>query len=383
MHDSLSVTEFQEKRKIINERRKISGAVLVVHLQAMERGPPSGTMVNGEHTFCQRIRSERSRGGNCDDDRALLANFGCNARLVGNSHARLSASGWILRINLDGTNPVPLVSNIAGSLVELDLDLPDGKMYWMTSVGIFDANLNGSGVKELLAVGPLATLAKDDMIVTSTNIFWTESGSIFRARLDGSGKQEIFQASAAAGAATGLAYDSATATLYWYGRSDPNSVNDGHGIVMSMNIDGSHLHTVIDSGLPTLTYGFAVSNSLDRMYLGGHMLMQYANLDGSGLTTLPLQPYYDGTIRLDESSQQIYYRDDVIYQGILAANLDGSGLRDVYQGPVSGFQLGLKNNTIFVLSSQSVPEPSSLILITTALSASLGYCRWRRLGSRG
>ena len=59
-----------------------------------------------------------------------------------------------------------------------------------------------------------------------------------------------------------------------------------------------------------------MSDSLNRMYLGGHMSMHYANLDGSGLTTLPLTPFYDGTIRIDEANAQIYYRDDVDFQGI-------------------------------------------------------------------
>ena len=162
-------------------------------------------------------------------------------------------AGNILQINLDGTNPVNLVSNISGSLVELDLDLPDNKMYWMTSVGIFNANLNGSNVQEILPVGPLATLGKDDMIITPSLILWTENGSIFRANLNGTNKQEIFQASTAAGAATSLAYDGATGLLYWYGRSDPNSVNDGHGIVRSMNLDGSNMKNLIDSGLGTIT----------------------------------------------------------------------------------------------------------------------------------
>lgn len=114
-------------------------------------------------------------------------------------------AGDIVQINLNGTNPVTLVSNISGSLVELDLDLPDNKMYWMTSVGIFNANLNGSNVQEILPVGPLTTLVKDDMIITPNLIVWTENGSIFRANLDGSGKQEIFQASASTGAASNLA----------------------------------------------------------------------------------------------------------------------------------------------------------------------------------
>src|ERR1039457_1737816 len=197
------------------------------------------------------------------------------------------------------------------------------------------------------------------MLITPNLIVWTENGNIFRANLDGTNKQEIFQASTSAGASTSLAYDSVNGLLYWYGRSDPNSVNDGHGIVRSMNLDGSNTKNLIDSGLGTITYGFAVSDSLNRMYLGGHMSMHYASLDGSGLTTLPLTPFYDGTIRIDEANAQIYYRDDVDFQGSERANLDGSGLQVVYQGPVSGFQIDPQNNTIFLLSSGggSVPEP--------------------------
>ena len=298
--------------------------------------------------------------------------------LPGSLHA-----GDILQINLDGTNPVTLVSNISGSLVELDLDLPDNKMYWMTSVGIFNSNLNGSNVQEILPVGPLGTLGKADIIVTSNLIVWTEDGSIFRANLDGTNRQEIFQASSTAGAATSLAYDSVTGLLYWYGRSDPNSVNDGHGIVRSMNLDGSNLKSLIDSGLGTITYGFAVSDALNRMYLGGHMHMQSANLDGSGLTTLPLNPYYDGTIRIDEANSQIYYRDDVDFQGIERANLDGSGNQVVYQGPVSGFQIDTQNNTIFLLGSGggSVPEPSSFVIGAIGALFLIGYGCLRRAGN--
>ena len=291
-------------------------------------------------------------------------------------------AGDILQINLNGTNPVTLVSNISGSLVGLDLDLPDKKMYWMTSVGIFNANLNGSNVQEVLPVGPLTTLVKDDMIIIPNLIVWTENGSIFRANLNGSDKQEIFQASASTGAASNLAYDGVTGTLYWDGRSDPNSVNDGHGIVRSMNLDGSNLKDLIDSGIGTLTYGLAVSDALNRMYIGLHMSMLYANLDGSGLTTLPLNPYYEGTIRIDEANSQIYYRDDVIYQGIRRANLDGTGLQNVYEGPVSGFQLDTQNNTIFLLGSgnSSVPEPSSLLIGATGALVLICYSCWRRHG---
>ena len=81
-------------------------------------------------------------------------------------------------------------------------------------------------------------------------IAWTEDGSIYTANLDGSDKQEILQANSSNGAVTGLAYDNVTGTLYAYGRSDPNSVNDGYGFVKSMNLNGSNMRTVIDSASP-------------------------------------------------------------------------------------------------------------------------------------
>jgi hypothetical protein len=347
------------------------------------RGSPPYIAWLPKSTLSFAVRpTERSKTMSRSALRTICVVVFCSSGFVLTGTAR---AGEILKVSRDGTNPAVLVPNVPGSLVELDLDLPAGKMYWMTSVGIFNANLNGSGVHELLPVGPLGTLGKADMILTPNLIVWTENGNVYRANLDGSDKQEIFQASSSAGAVTSLAYDNVTGTLYTYGRSDPNSVNDGYGFVRSMNLDGSNIKTLIDSGLGTITYGFAVSDSLNRMYIGGHMAMWYANLDGSGLTKLPLDPYYDGTIRIDESTSTIYYRDDVIYQGIRSANLDGSNLQNVYQGPVSGFQLDTESNTFFILSSaggSAVPEPSSLLIGATGAVVLLGYGCWRRFEAR-
>ena len=80
----------------------------------------------------------------------------------------LGTSNDIIRVDLDGSNPQVLVPNVS-NLVELDLDLATGSMYWMTTVGIFSANLDGLNVQEILPVGPLATLGKDDMIIISTS----------------------------------------------------------------------------------------------------------------------------------------------------------------------------------------------------------------------
>jgi hypothetical protein len=110
-------------------------------------------------------------------------------------------------------------------------------------------------------------------------IVWTENGSINRANIDGSKKRRIFQAGALSGAATGLAYDAGSDKLYWDGRSDPSSQTAGHGVVRRMNLDGSKLERLIDSGVGRITYGFAVSPALNRMYIGKHQAVRIAKLD--------------------------------------------------------------------------------------------------------
>lgn len=55
----------------------------------------------------------------------------------------------IRRINVDGTNPITLVS--AGEPSGVDIDLAAGKLYWSRrdTPGIWDANLDGSNVQQL------------------------------------------------------------------------------------------------------------------------------------------------------------------------------------------------------------------------------------------
>jgi hypothetical protein len=156
-------------------------------------------------------------------------------------------AGKILRVDLDGTNPVVVVPNQPELRGEIDFDLAARKLYWMSPEGIFTAKLDGSRAQKLLPVGQLATLVKDDMIVTPDFIFWTENGSIFRAKLDGSQKRQIFRASSLSGAASNLAYDNVTSRLYWDGRSDPSTQDSGHGIVRSMNLDGSKRRNLIEA----------------------------------------------------------------------------------------------------------------------------------------
>jgi hypothetical protein len=185
-------------------------------------------------------------------------------------------------------------------------------------------------------------------------IVWTENGSIFRANLDGSDRHQIFRASSSTGAATGLAYDSVTGLLYWDGRTEPSSVNVGRGIVRRMNLDGSNSKTLIDSGMGTTTYGFTISHNLRRIYIGEHKALRYADLDGTGLTTLPIQPLYDGVIRVDEANRRIYFTEGVIYYGIRRANLDGSGLENVYRGWTACFDLSFSENKIYVGTNKDI-----------------------------
>jgi hypothetical protein len=210
----------------------------------------------------------------------------------------------------------------------------------MTSPGIFAA-----GIAALV----LAALSAEAQLIA-----WTENGSIYRASADGSNKQRIFQASASGGAATGLDYDAATDKLYWDGRSDPSSQTAGHGIVRRMNLDGTKIERLIDSGVGRITYGFAVSAALKRIYIGEHQAMRIAKLDGSGLITLPLKPLYDSVIRVDEVNRKIYYNEGVVFYGIRRASLIGTSPEDVYRGWVAAFAIDFQGKRIYIGSEKDI-----------------------------
>ncbi len=92
----------------------------------------------------------------------------------------------IYRANLDGTGtPVPVVNKIGGnpSITGLELDPGAQKIYWADGVRIYRANLDGTGEEQLFADG-VATVPKDIVLDTANGVlYWCEQNGIFRAPL--------------------------------------------------------------------------------------------------------------------------------------------------------------------------------------------------------
>lgn len=114
-----------------------------------------------------------------------------------------AAAGKIRRANLDGSNVEDLVviSETEMVPVRIALDVPAGKMYWTLADIVFHerpgkiqrANLDGSGVEDLIATKPFTNPRGIALDIRAEKLYWTDPqvGKIQRANLDGSGVEDL------------------------------------------------------------------------------------------------------------------------------------------------------------------------------------------------
>ena len=114
-----------------------------------------------------------------------------------------AASGKIRRANLDGSNVEDLVVISERQIVpvRIALDVPAGKMYWTLADIVFlerpgkiqRANLDGSGVEDLIATKPFTNPRGIALDIRAEKLYWTDPqvGKIQRANLDGSGVEDL------------------------------------------------------------------------------------------------------------------------------------------------------------------------------------------------
>ena len=196
----------------------------------------------------------------------------------------------------------------------------------------------------LTATGLL--ICAGDTAARAAVIYWRENDNIYRANDNGTSKQQVFSSSISAGYASYFDLDVSTQKMYVFGHN-----GSGQGIVWRSNLDGSNYEPVISSGL-TLPASFALNPTEGKMYLGRHIGMSRANMDGSGLQAMPQSPFYPHDMQVDPVNQEIYYSDAVSYNGIRKSNLDGSNVQNVVNyggGDIQsiGLALDLTNSQIF------------------------------------
>lgn len=97
----------------------------------------------------------------------------------------------IRRANLDGSNIENLITEGFNGLVDLDLDLDQGKMYWLEAFEIWRADLDGTDIEKL--VGGLDVPTGIALDPASGKMFWADlgTGKIQRADLDGSNIEDL------------------------------------------------------------------------------------------------------------------------------------------------------------------------------------------------
>jgi hypothetical protein len=161
----------------------------------------------------------------------------------------------------------------------------NSKVYWSSFDGysslngkIRSANLNGSGVSDLISLG--TTLPYGTAIDTAHGkLFWIDTASpqqIETANLNGTGRQTIVSGSAGTAQIT---YDPVSNKIYW--------VDGQHGFVYRANVDGSNL-SQIGTLSPNGEAGIAVDGALGKVFWSDTFLdkIYSANLDGTGKTAI-------------------------------------------------------------------------------------------------
>ena len=244
--------------------------------------------------------------------------------------SKLYWSDWgtdkIQRANLDGSGVEDLISGAGLNGPDgLSLDLAGGKIYWADAGTnkIQRANLDGSNVEDLVTgLGIPYGLA---LHMAGGKMYWTnrQTGKIQRANLDGSGVEDLVTSGLTFPGA--LALDAAGGKMYW--------TNPGATKIQRANLSGSNVEDLVTSGLSSPT-GLALDVGGGKMYWTdrGTDKIQRANLSGSNVEDLVTSGLHSPNgMALDVAGGKMYWADAGTDK-VQRANLNGSGVEDLLTG---------------------------------------------------
>ena len=237
-------------------------------------------------------------------------------------------------------------------------------LYWVDSDGVHRSNLDGSGIRRIVAdVSDPSGIAVDSI---ARKVYWTDelptdnpdlglAGRVMRANLDGSDMETLLELDVAPGA-IGLRLDSedrAGGEMYWLNRFPKEGLSShggGPGTIYLLNrnlwdirranLDGSD-EQVLVTGLESGT-DLAIDGTDGKLYWTGFSMrglsgtVLRANLDGSQIeTVLDRLGEFSARIALEPSAGKMYlgYRSTVHTLGdeggggwsvMMRSDLDGS-----------------------------------------------------------
>ncbi len=286
----------------------------------------SGTYYYG--ACVDAVSGESNTGNNCSPAVALTVAAAPPPPTPGAS--KLYWTDWgtdkIQRANLDGSGVEDLVSG--GGLDGPDglaLDMAGGKMYW-TDAGankIQRADLNGGNVEDLVTgLGIPYGLALD---VSGGKMYWTnrQTNKIQRADLNGANAEDLITSGLTFPG--GLALDVSGGKMYW--------TNPGANRIQRSNLDGSGVEDLVTRGVDSPT-GIALDISGGKMYWTDRRSdkIQRSDLSGANVEDLVTSGLNrPNGLALDVSGGKMYWADTGTNK-VQRANLDGSNVEDLVTG---------------------------------------------------
>ncbi len=303
---------------------------------------------------------------------AVLQAFVAATVCADNQYLYWTDSGTVHRANLDGTGSTVVVTGL-GDLRDVAVDDTGGKIYWTDFGGdkIQRCNLDGSGKQTL--VSSYASPYYMDLDLKNGKMYWTEKTGGFydmirRANLNGSSVETLYTFRTGGGGADGIALDIDQGWMYLT-ISTTNA-----DLVARTNLNAVPPWTVLTrAGL--LTADIALDISAGKMYWTEYYYnhnydgtIKRANIDGTSVETLVSGLQTPFGIALDLTGQRVYWTDMETGK-IQYAGLDGSGLTDLQID-------GLVGPRGIIIAP--IPEPSSISLFTVVVVA---LRRWPKLRS--
>jgi low density lipoprotein receptor-related protein 5/6 len=251
-----------------------------------------------------------------------------------------SGTNKIQRANLDGTNPVDVMSNMTGypgnpvgSASGLTLNVPAGKVYW-TETGsnlLKRASLDGANQQILVSNHGCHSI---DLDLVNDKMYWYDTfvlSRLGRANLDGSGIEDLtlFQPNDR----IGIAVDPIGGKLYLTNRDIPaiertNLDGSGYELLVSTNlVDPREIALDIDGAM--MYWADTQAGKIQRAYL-----------DGSGLEDVVINLAEPHGIAVDPLAGKVYWTDFGADK-IQRANLDGTEVEDLVTGLPSPIGIAL------------------------------------------
>ena len=231
---------------------------------------------------------------------------GCRCRqgVLGRHHAEN-----IRWADLDGSNVEDIIDGGLSDTKSIALDVATGSIYWINfgMPTIQRADLDGSNVGSLVEEFRGYGVYPQDIALDAEagKMYWVEEiemGSIKRANLDGSGIEELLSGDGLSETEC-IALDAAAGRLYW--------IQDGNTRIRRADLDGSDARDIVVNGEGGLQC-IALDTQGEKIYWhdSAARSIRRANLDGSGVEDLVTRGVGSpARMAVDGGSGRVYWTD--------------------------------------------------------------------------